>query len=186
MGGCACLSGFGRDSSGNCVVCSANFYVSNGYCVTCPTNSQYNATTNQCLCVTGYLVTQQGICMQKCINNEVYNPITTLCDCLPNFSRIGSTCMPCPTGSYFSNGNCISCPANSGLLSNKCVCMMGYAANGFGVCHPCSSLPNTFMLNGFCATCSNNMVFNASSSTCECPLGKTLSGAICISTCNND
>lgn len=154
--------------------------------MTCPANSQYNATSKRCVCITGFLVTQQGICMQKCTSNEVYNSITTFCECINNFTRIGTTCMPCPSGSYFSNGNCITCPANSQLLGNKCICSMGYAADGFGVCQTCSSLPNAFILYGLCVKCSNNMVFNVSLNTCDCPLGKTRSGTLCISTCNND
>jgi hypothetical protein len=132
------------------------------------------------------MVTQQGICMQKCGSNELYNSTTTYCDCVQNFTRIGSVCMPCPTGSYYNNGKCTSCPPNSDLLNGKCVCSAGYAADGYGVCQICSSLPNAFILNGLCVKCSNNMVFNALLNTCECPSGKTRNGNLCVSTCNSD
>lgn len=134
----------------------------------------------------GFIVGQQGICVQKCSSNEVYNSSTTLCDCIQNFSRIGSACMPCPTGAYFLSGRCISCRPNSYLNNNRCVCNAGYVDDGYGGCQICSSFPNAFILNGLCVKCSNNMVYNSKLNICECPLGKTRSGNICISACNND
>lgn len=84
-GRCVCNPGFGRDANGTCVVCSINYFLQNDYCVTCPVNSIYNSSSNQCVCPTGYMLTQQGNCIQKCGANQVYNTVTSFCDCLANF-----------------------------------------------------------------------------------------------------
>jgi hypothetical protein len=134
----------------------------------------------------GYILSQQGICLPKCQSNEVFNQLTTACDCIVNYARIGSVCLPCPSNSFYTNGQCIGCPANSVLLNGKCSCTTGYISNSYGLCVQCSSLPNAFMVNNYCATCANNQIYNSTTGTCQCPFGKVLSGSLCVSSCNSD
>lgn len=183
---CQCRSGFGLDASENCVICGNGFSPINGYCVTCPNNAVYNATSQQCACRTGFLVNPQGFCIQKCSNNEIYNERTSSCDCIQNLTRIGGQCTLCPSNSYFSNGQCVSCQTNAYLFNNRCICMPGFATDAFGMCQACSSLANAFIMNGLCVKCQSSQVYNSTLGACQCAMGKTWSGNLCVSACNND
>lgn len=64
--------------------------------------------------------------------------------------------------------------------------MSGFATDAFGICRSCSSLPNAFIMNGLCVKCQSNQVYNSTLGACQCAMGKTWSGNLCVSACHND
>ena len=63
--------------------------------------------------------------------------------------------------------------------------MKGYAHNKARVCTICASIPNAFIINGYCSICPNNLVYNGNNG-CGCPPGKVLKGAVCSGQCQSD
>lgn len=70
--------------------------------------------------------------------------------------------------------NCMQCPLNSYYTNGACQCQTGYVLIANSQCLPCNLIPNSFIINGSCATCPGQKVFNGF--TCTCPMGTTVFG----------
>lgn len=171
--------------NGVCTSCPNNYFISQGYCVTCPVNSALNKAKNTCDCVDGYYTNQFGICTKKCGTNEAYDPSVQQCKCLSGLGRINGVCTVCPSGTQVAGEVCSSCAENEQLANGKCICKSGYAYNSGKVCTICSSIPNSFLINGICSVCPSGLVYNGNYG-CDCPAGKVKQGSSCIGQCQAD
>lgn len=69
------------------------------------------------------------------------------------------------------SGFCYTCPVNEVISNGQCVCKSGYtrsAANGFCTL-VCAA--NQHLINGRCASCVLNTVYNPTLKACVCPTG---------------
>ena len=73
------MEGFGRGLDGTCQVCPLGHYILGGYCVTCPVNGYYDDKVGLCMCRDGWVIGQNGICTNKCIQGEVFNSAEGRC-----------------------------------------------------------------------------------------------------------
>jgi hypothetical protein len=179
------LNGYGIDGTGTCQQCSANFFVQNNYCVTCPINSNFNSTTKNCQCNTGFLANTAGFCVKKCANNEVFNSASQSCVCFTGLGRTNGVCGVCAVGTIpDSNGNCAGCSTNQVLYNGQCICANGYISNQYGVCTVCSQVTGAFLVGSQCATCPGNLIYDGTQ--CGCPSTQIKVGTNCVNPCNND
>lgn len=140
-GGCktSCIAGWHKDSTNNCIEnatpapstdCSSGQVKIDGQCVnklTCNApNTEYKASTNQCVCVAGYSRVNTD-----CVRDKTPTTI-------------------CPRGQVLVNDQCQTptiCTAPNTVLqtsTNTCVCKTGYTQNSTSkVCEPNKSTNGT-------------------------------------------
>lgn len=134
----------------------------------CLNNSFYNETTTSCQCNFGY-VNISGIC-DICVSGQTYNSISqtcncplnqffnttiNLCQCSSTFFNFSNSCVSiCPSGYTSLNGICvqniITCQTNQTLVNGKCEC-----------------IPDTFLINGICTSCSSGKFYSLLTSSCS-------------------
>ena len=68
-----------------------------------------------------------------------------------------------------ASGNCYTCPINEVAQNDRCVCKPGYQRNGLFCELQCSA--NEIVINGRCAVCALNTVFDAKAGACVCKEG---------------
>ena len=134
--GCAqCQEGYSKPSSGNsaCVACNigTEAAANKQSCTPCAAGKyRPSSSFNKCI-----PCPPNGVCstlaLTKCINGWIVNSAGDGCDQCPiGQDSNGSTCSPCPSGSFKpsqSYNTCISCPSSSNICSGSSVsCQTGY------------------------------------------------------------
>ena len=147
----------------------------------CGNNEYYSG--NKCLCKDGYGHNKNKECVD-CSQMTGGFLIDGYCAYCPSgFIHDGQSCV-CPSGSSEVNGkctqscepgqgvdfegNCFWCPINQ-VWENQCVCKAGYQKIS-GVCQ-LKCKPNQVVVNGICAQCALNTVYDPSLGSCVCAEG---------------
>ena len=102
-----------------------------GICGKCPTGRTWNAQTKKCECPAGSDQIN-GNCVQKCSDNQLVDP----------------------------SGLCYYCPINEVISGGRCVCKDGYSRDPSTQRCEVSFKPNQVIINGICAACSLNSVYD--------------------------
>lgn len=77
-------------------------------------------------------------------------------------------CQVCPAGTLPNAVTqlCENCKVNEQNVDGQCLCKSSFAPNQLGVCVACSDLENGFLINGFCAFCPANQLYNPKTLKC--------------------
>lgn len=161
----------------NCV-CSPVHYPTINSCLPCPSNSYYNSTTQNCVCLPGYiLINGQCVTITNCPSNSNWNSTSNQCQCVyqgqyvingfcqscqPNSSWNGAVCL-CNQGFTLSNSLCIvSCKENSNWNGISCICNSGFN-----------------LIGGNCVLCDSHSTYSTAQLTCLCNAGYYGNFSIC-------
>ena len=194
---CNCISGYARNSQGNCVQsnCTADIncetcltVLGTSTCIKCiaATFRTLVLPQSKCFCRTGYW-DNNGECTPcpsgcaNCTSNSTCN------QCVVSATSNGDGSCKCPDSTYFTTSpirycnqcanytiSCISltqalsCQTNFTLVNGLCVCPRGNFINNLGQCVPC--------ING-CATC------NSSTNCLACVEPLLLQANTCVNRC---
>ena len=101
-----------------------------------------NWNGNKCACPAGSEEINGG-CLQKCESNQLSDAV----------------------------GNCYYCPLFEEPVNGACQCKQGYSRNNFNKRCEIKCKANQILINGLCASCSLNTVYDPVLGSCVCPDG---------------
>ena len=111
-----------------------------------------------------------GYCV-ACPNGQTWNGQNCVCPA-NQILRNGLCVNQCGLNELVdANGYCYSCPLNEMIVDQTCQCRVGYERHPFT--RQCNLIcdDGQIVINGRCATCSLNTVFDAALNACVCPAG---------------
>ncbi|CAL5989130.1 Conserved_hypothetical protein [Hexamita inflata] len=174
-------------TSKTCEPCNSNSYVSNNkcycnrdsynrtsaiapICYLCPSGATSNDMQTSCRCLNGQIYNQTtNSCPPTCSFNEIFDDISNICKCKPDYINVSSQCFQCPGGTsvsvdqsycvcsyrqFFNTTSmaCQPCPAGATVEYNECKCPV-----------------NNFISSNSCTPCPDGATSSAPYSTCICP-----------------
>lgn len=205
---CVCRLGYARYANGAACLKSCpggTFLLSNGTCAACPINQGFNARTQRCQCLAGFVPGVGGLCVVNCPYASTVNAAGN-CQCNARYYLSNSVCLSCPQTCLSCTGptTCTTCIPGYSNVAGSCIsvgpgpaaCLTNQYRNGAGTCLSCPNMCLTCSSPlGICTQCATGFVLNVGSNTCtevcgdgtriiqQCDDGNTISGDGCSSTC---
>ena len=159
---CVCLPGYQGAAGTVCVLCAPDVICASGVLSTCPANSKAppgSSDASACVAVPGYYSLSVGgfpvVCpagfycvgglnISACpvhATSALGSEDQTQCFCEDGYQG-GSSCTPCPEGTFCSSGVLNPCPSNSNSSSlssaiTDCRCNPGFEGSDGSVCTQC-------------------------------------------------
>ena len=152
-----CADGYVLNAvSGYCELCPANTYMKDNECLPCPNGASSESGSLACTCPAGSNWDEEnGVCdPPSCLSNSDCN--SAPCDTTTHICKTGCDagyiwdetaidCIPCPSGTYQVDSECVACPNGSASASptaaTACLCPLNSTWDAEnGVCDPPSCL----------------------------------------------